>query len=249
MINNMQLILLRSFHNHGSLRYDTVFRTPKRSTTYHVLRYPHLPPPPPPPPLPRWPPRRRGHSGCRLTARWPCGDREEAVEVAGQSRGGWYRDGRRRRAPRTSPRTLPRVAPAAAPSQVRWERSRAVAVVAPRESRGEHRHPVVSTLLLLPPSPSPSRFPGAGDYANRRKRIRIREGAARDKRVRHAAVALRDGRGERRFAAPSPPSCRASNTVPRGSRWKHCRARVVPREDWGSATGPRSRSIRRRAAS
>ena len=52
----------------------------------------------------------------------------------------------------------------------------------------------------------------------RRERPEAGQRAARDERVRRAAVAPRDGRGERRSAAPSRPSRRVANATPGGSR-------------------------------
>ena len=148
------------------LRYDTLFRGSIRTTYYRTRT---SPPPPPPPPLPGWPLRRRGHSGCRLTARWPCGDREEAVEVAGQSRGGWYPGGRRRRAPRMSPAREPQRTP---PSHRLHRRHR-------RRRCRRHAAPAPET------APVDARANG-----HRRNTPEAGEHAARDERIRRAAISL-----------------------------------------------------------
>ena len=58
------------------------FEVTSQNDVYCVRTVPAPPPPPPSPSPTRWPPRRRGRLGCHLTARWPYGGREQAVEVA-----------------------------------------------------------------------------------------------------------------------------------------------------------------------
>ena len=92
----------------------------------------------------------------------------------------------------------------------------------------------------------------------RRERPEAGQRAARDERVRRAAVAPRDGRGERRSAAPSRPSRRVANATPGGSRGSTAGHSLIREKAGGAPLGreaaasaaadtPRARARRRKA--